>query len=117
MRVPLLADDGEANELSMFPGKFYQYTVSRLGDILSHKGEPLWKTPGGHTGNEDILIHIPKGKPFMFVNLEIEGAVGRQDSGPGRRCWLRVVYGDLVGFINVNTFCLHDLIEPVDTEE
>lgn len=112
MRVPLLAD--EVNELSMFPGKFYQYAVKTTWtwSHLELQGEPLWKTPGWCTESKNILTHIPKGKPFMFINLEVEDVAERQNFGSGKRCWLKVIYGEFVGFINVSTFCLHDLIEP-----
>jgi len=112
MRVPLLAD--EVNELSMFPGKFYQYAVKTTWtwSRLELQGEPLWKTPGRCTESKNILTHIPKGKPFMFINLEVEDVAERQNFGSGKRCWLKVIYGEFVGFINVSTFCLHDLIEP-----
>lgn len=49
----------------------------------------------------------------MFINLEVEDVAERQNFGSGKRCWLKVIYGEFVGFINVSTFRLHDLIEPV----
>lgn len=49
----------------------------------------------------------------MFINLEVDGIAERQEFGIGKCCWLKVIYGEIVRFINVSTFRLHDLIEPV----
>jgi len=109
---PLLASKEEMNELTLLPGKLYRFNQysSRYAPWKLHK------FPG--SGDlEPLAGIIPFNTPFFFVSLEVMGNRGFSDSGSGRWCWLRVIHGDIVGFICVCTTGLHYYLEEVTPDE
>jgi hypothetical protein len=109
MPEPLIANPDDFNELDLISGQFYTYIHP------SAKGEPIWKHPKYHTGDVsmDILGHIPYGKPFLFTKVE---KVASTTLSGAKRYWIQVIYLDIIGFVKVSGFHLHEILKLVTSE-
>lgn len=99
------------NQLTLIPGKLYRYIGVTL-DRYIPKGEPIHSLP---ESTSKTFGNIPLTQPFMF--LGVAKVISAKRSDPEHQyCWIKVLYKDYLGFVIINTYYLHHVMEAAGNE-